>query len=87
MSGNRNSAYEKLEIIFKDKPHLISNRGFLSDIVFDTEIKRLIEKYFSMHEITEFYSVLQQEAALSQSFVDEAKKLKEYYQQKKSALG
>lgn len=86
-SGKKHRAQNKLENVLKSKPHLISSRGFLGDVVSDKAIADLIEKYYSKTEIENFYSVISQEKALNQRIIDCSKMLKKYHRQKISSVG
>jgi hypothetical protein len=83
--GKTESAYLKLENILKDKPHLVSNRSFLSDFLNDKKVSSLIEKLYSEKEISELKEVLNRENFNEKNYIEKANKLKKYYADKTEA--
>ncbi len=81
-SMQKENSYSILESILKDKPHLISSRSFISDLLADVKVKSLIEKYYSEKEISELREVLNRENLSNQSYIEQAKRLKKYYSDK-----
>jgi hypothetical protein len=82
MSGRRNDAYLKLETILRDKPDLVSSRGFLEEVILDKNVKTVIEKHYTEKEIGELNTVLQREDLLEKSYIARARSLLKYYQDK-----
>jgi hypothetical protein len=81
-SGQRDISYIKLETILKNKPHLVSSRSFLSDLLQDKRVKELVEKYYTAIEIVELNAVIMNEDLLCQSYIDQANTLLKYYRGK-----
>ena len=80
--GKTESAYSMLENLLKEKPHLVSSRGFLSDLLDDNKVSSLIEKLYSEKEVSELKEVLNRESIKGKSYIEQAKKLKKYYADK-----
>lgn len=80
--GKTESAYLMLANILKDKPHLVSSRGFLSDFLADTKVSSLIEKLYSEKEVSELKEVLKREKLNQKNYIEKAKILKKYYDDK-----
>lgn len=80
--GSKEKAYEEFSSIFNLKPHLVSSRGFLKDVLQDDRIKNMINSNYEAKEIMELDSVLDVEEQDSNSFIENAKKLRKYYKDK-----
>ncbi|MBK7969368.1 MAG: hypothetical protein IPK08_10735 [Bacteroidetes bacterium] len=83
--GKTDTAYSMLENILKDKPHLVSSRSFLSDLLDDKKVSSLIEKFYSEKEVSELKDVLNREIIKEKCYTDQAIKLKKYYADKTEA--
>lgn len=83
--GKTETAYSMLENILKDKPHLVSSRSFLSELLGDKKVSSLIEKIYSEKEVSELKEVLNRESIKEKSYIDQAIKLKQYYADKTEA--
>ena len=81
-SGQKDKSYKMLDTILKSKPHLVSSRGFIDDLLNDDKIKELIQKHYTENEITELRLVLKREEDLQKSYIDQAKALLKYYKDK-----
>ncbi len=78
----KESAYNKIEKMFETKPHLVSNRTFINELLKDEKIKELLNKYFSDNEIQELQTVIKREKLQEEVFVKNAKELEDYYKEK-----
>lgn len=83
--GKSESAYSMLENLLKEKPHLVSNRSFLSDFLVDKKVSSLLERFYSEKEISELKEVLKRENMKEKIYVERAQKLKKYYTDKAEA--
>jgi len=81
-SGQRDKSYKMFDTILKNKPDLVSSRGFIGNILIDDKIKELIQKHYTENEITELKVVLKREEDLQKSFTEQAKALLKYYKDK-----
>lgn len=82
MQGAKDSAYNRLEAILREKPHLVSSRGFIEDVIHDERVMEQIKKYYSAKEIEEVGVVLFKEESIEKNFIEEAKRLRCYYKEK-----
>jgi hypothetical protein len=82
MGGNKAAACDKLDDILKARPELVSNRGFLLDVISDSSVRQIIEKYYTNVEIEAFDLVVGEELAAYAGFIELANRLKAYYQLK-----
>lgn len=80
--NKKESAYNKIEKMFETKPHLVSNRTFIKELLKDEKIKELLNKYFSDNEIQELQAVIKREKLQEEAFVKNAKELEDYYKEK-----
>ncbi len=80
--GKTESAYLMLANLLKDKPHLVSSRGFLSDFIDDKRVSSLIEELYSEKEVFELKDVLNREKLNGKNYIEKANKLKKYYADK-----
>lgn len=83
--GKKENSYSLLNNILKEKPHLVSSRGFLDEFLSDEKVKLLLEKYYSENELIELNNVLKKETIFTNAFIEQAKKLKNYYADKSDA--
>ncbi|WP_339864221.1 hypothetical protein [uncultured Algoriphagus sp.] len=84
--NKKESAYNKIEKMFETKPHLVSNRTFISELLTDREILELLNKYFLDSEIQELQAVLKREKLQKEAFVKNAKELENYYKKKSKSV-
>lgn len=80
--NKKETTYKKIEKAFETKPHLVSNRNFIKELLADEKIKELLDKYFSDKEIQELHAVIAKEKLQEATFVKNAKELEEYYKRK-----
>lgn len=80
--NKRDEAYKKLEKIFESKPHLVSNRNALKHFLGDKKVKELLNKYFSDSQLKELNKVITQEKLKENLFIENAKRLEEFYRKK-----
>lgn len=84
MGGKKAVAYRKLDYILRTKPHLVSNRGFLHDVMGDGKVRQMIGAHYTKAEVDEFQSVVRKENVEHTTFIQQADTLKQYYQRKAS---
>lgn len=85
-SGDRVAACRTLDGILKAKPHLVSSRGFLGDLLADSDICQVVERHYTHAEIKDLNSVVRQEATVHTNFIAQANNLKEYYHKKSAQV-
>jgi hypothetical protein len=82
MSDNKIEAYRKLNIVLKAKPHLVSERGFLNEILKDEKVDALLHQYYTEEEIGELKKVLAREKSMKERCKSISKWLMDYYDTK-----
>ena len=80
--GRKKQAARTLSQLLESKPHLLSSRGFLVDAIGDSDVRKVVEHYYSVAELREFDAVVQTEIDLHKRFIDQANALRKYYDQK-----
>ena len=83
--GNKAVAYRALDRILNSKPQLVSNRGFIANVMTDSAIREVVGRHYTEAEIRELDSVIRHEAAAQADFIAQATKLKEYYRDKEKS--
>ena len=68
--------------LLQSKPHLVSSRGFLVDVIGDGDVRKIVEHYYTVPELREFDAVVQTEIEVHNRFIDQANALRRYYDQK-----
>lgn len=84
-SSQRKLAYAGLEKLLEAKPHLVSNRGFLEELLGDERVIEILNKKYTEAEIDELRQVLLGEKTLKDKFEENGRKLKQYYIEKSEA--
>lgn len=75
-------SYKLLESLFEKKAHLVSSRSFLKDYLNDKIIQDLLNKYYSVKDLSELDKVIKKEELIEKAFIDSAKSLEEFYAKK-----
>jgi hypothetical protein len=81
-SGGQENAYQLIESLLKNKPHLVSSRGFLKDTLNDGKVKSLLTQYYTESDISELNNIIRQEDQSQKLFMDQAKNIKKYFKEK-----
>jgi len=77
--GREQNAIESLDGILQRKPDLVTNRGFLIDVIQNKKATERIKEHYGKKEIDSFYLTITQEASARQCFMEQANRLREYY--------
>jgi hypothetical protein len=81
-SNDRHEAMQRLERILQTRPHLVSSRGFLVDVMLDQQIREILKRHYTTGEITEFDDLVRKELEEKNSLIEQAKDIREYVRQK-----
>lgn len=85
-TGNTAAACRTLDRILKAKPDLVSSRGFVADAMIHSDVRQVIDRYYTKEEIEKLSSVVREEAKVNSDFITQAGKLKAYYQDRANSL-
>ena len=77
--GNKHEAYELLKEFFKQKPHLVSYRTFMVDLVTNQIVRSILKEYYTAAEIAELKRVIGEDDTRYTDFLQQAEFLKAFF--------
>ncbi|MDR3597053.1 hypothetical protein [Clostridium sp.] len=77
-------AFKKLDKLFKDKIELVGFREMLSPMIKENRFTEILNESFTEKETEYFYKVVLNDEITKQSYINQNKELKKYYEEKET---